>query len=210
MKIYSYVVHHDFGFAPNPFGKYCTLTVCKAKIRKSKNLNIGDWIIGTGSKNIEDITGHKCIDHLIYAMKVSEKILIEDYWLDERFQYKKPITNGSLASMYGDNIYFKNEDGTWDQIDSAHSKHDGVNDQHLKTDTEGLYALIAEEYYYFGIRCPEIPDNLKSICRNGRGSKTIKDNETIANFLDWLVTGHKPGINGDPLNWKEHDQQSLF
>src|SRR5690554_1158418 len=106
MKIYSYVVHHDYGLAPNPFGKYCTLTVCKTKIRKSNNLNIGDWIIGTGSKNIEVVAGHKCIDHLIYAMKVSEKILIEDYWLDERFQYKKPIINGSLVSMYGDNIYF--------------------------------------------------------------------------------------------------------
>ena len=112
--------------------------------------------------------------------------------------------------MYGDNIYFKNEDDTWGQIDSAHSKHEGVNDVHLKTDTEGKYALIAEEFYYFGDSCPEIPDNLKNICKNGIGEKTIKNIETIEMFLVWLKKGYKPGLNGDPLNWMGHDQQSLF
>lgn len=211
MKIYSYVVHHDYGLAPNPFGKYCTLTVCKTKIRKSNNLQIGDWIIGTGSKNIEDITGQKCINHLIYAMKVSEKILIEDYWNDERFQYKKPIINGSLSSMYGDNIYFKNEDGTWGQINSAHSKHDGIlNEGHLETDTSGKFSIISEEFYYFGDNCPEIPENLKSVCKKGIGEKTITDETTIDLFINWLTKEYTPGIYGDPINWKEHNQGSLF
>ncbi|WP_225761747.1 hypothetical protein [Acinetobacter sp. Marseille-P8610] len=34
MKIFSYVVSRDFGFAPNPFFNFCTLATCKPKIRK--------------------------------------------------------------------------------------------------------------------------------------------------------------------------------
>ncbi|MCO5259685.1 MAG: hypothetical protein M9916_06030 [Crocinitomicaceae bacterium] len=211
MKIYSYVVHHDYGLAPNPFGKFCTLTVCKTKIRRSNNLQIGDWIIGTGSKNIEDVTGFKCLGHLVYAMKVSEKILLEDYWEDNRFQYKKPIINGSLVSMYGDNIYYKNADGSWGQVDSAHSLPDGVsNEKHMSTDTEGKYAIISEEFYYFGDNCPEIPENLIGVCKSGIGEKTITDEKLVNEFIIWLKTNFSVGISGDPINWREHDQGVLF
>lgn len=34
MTLYSYVVAHDFGFAPNPFDGLCTLATCKPDIRK--------------------------------------------------------------------------------------------------------------------------------------------------------------------------------
>lgn len=27
--LFSYIVDHDLGFAPNPFGGYCTLVRCK-------------------------------------------------------------------------------------------------------------------------------------------------------------------------------------
>ncbi|MBK9047533.1 MAG: hypothetical protein IPL74_12755 [Bacteroidetes bacterium] len=56
MIMYSYLIEHDLGLAPNPFGKYCTLAVCKSEIRKSKKLSIGDWIIGTGSGDLEAAT----------------------------------------------------------------------------------------------------------------------------------------------------------
>lgn len=48
MSYFSYVVEHDYGLAPNPFGGYCSLAVCKPGIRGNENLKIGDWIIGTG------------------------------------------------------------------------------------------------------------------------------------------------------------------
>ena len=35
MEIFSYVITHDSGFAPNPFGGFLTLATCKPKIRKS-------------------------------------------------------------------------------------------------------------------------------------------------------------------------------
>lgn len=49
MKLYSYIVARDYGFAPNPFFGICTLATCKQKIRSAAN--VGDWVIGTGSKD---------------------------------------------------------------------------------------------------------------------------------------------------------------
>ncbi len=47
MNLYSYVVTHDYGFAPNPFGGVLTLATCKPRIRQS--VVAGDWVMGTGS-----------------------------------------------------------------------------------------------------------------------------------------------------------------
>ena len=44
MKLFSYILARDFGFAPNPFYSICSLATCKPIIRKKAQ--IGDWIIG--------------------------------------------------------------------------------------------------------------------------------------------------------------------
>lgn len=93
MRNFSYKIEHDFGLAPNPFGGYCTLAVCKSSIRSNKGLEVGSWIIGTGSKKLKNA------NKLIYAMQVGEKLTFNEYWNDPRFQYKKPIINGTLVQM---------------------------------------------------------------------------------------------------------------
>lgn len=95
MKLYSYIVARDFGFAPNPFFKFCTLATCKPKIRK--HASVGDWVIGTGAKVRYGYSGR-----LVYAMQVSEILDFDTYWNDERFLQKRPNLNGSLAVLYGD------------------------------------------------------------------------------------------------------------
>src|SRR5882762_6472831 len=47
VRLYSYVVARDFGFAPNPFYGFCTLATCKPRIRA--HACVGDWVLGTGS-----------------------------------------------------------------------------------------------------------------------------------------------------------------
>ena len=42
--IYSYVVAHDTGAAPNVDGGICTIAICKPAIRR--NAQEGDWIVG--------------------------------------------------------------------------------------------------------------------------------------------------------------------
>lgn len=210
MKTYSYLVEHDYGLAPNPFGQYCTLGVCKPKIRSSGNLEIGDWIIGTGSRALENISGKEFVRHLIYAMKVQEILTYENYWLDTRFGYKKPILNGSLVTIYGDNIYHKDSKGNWIQEDSAHSLIDGAtNEEHLKKDTSGKNVLISENFYYFGDNAPILPEDLFRVCHSGIGEKIIKSHEQDK-LMQWLALNFDLGIQGDPINWIEHSQLNLF
>jgi hypothetical protein len=56
--LFSYVVDHDLGFAPNPASGYCTLVHCKfGGHRTRRNIvelaNEGDWLIGTGGGSKE-------------------------------------------------------------------------------------------------------------------------------------------------------------
>lgn len=210
MVIYSYLIEHDLGLAPNPFGRYCTLAVCKPEIRKSEKLIIGDWVIGTGSKGLEEATGRKLTNKLIFAMQVTEKITLEDYWNDLRFQYKKPIMNGTLVTMFGDNFYHKDETGNWMQEDSAHCKLDGAcNHEHLKKDIGGNNVLISEHFYYFGDSAQTIPSHLTKACHSTQGQKKII-NQLAVDIVDWITNNFQPGIHGDPLSWIEYRQKRLF
>lgn len=202
MSYFSYKIEHDFGLAPNPFGPYCTLAVCKSAIRNNKKLNIGDWIIGTGSVKLKNL------HHLIYAMQVEEKITFNQYWNDPRFQYKKPIVNGSLVQMYGDNIYHQNKkNGLWMQENSAHSDEDGNSHQgHIKRDTSGRYVLISQNFYYLGNNSILIPDKYLGVCCEGQGMKRPSIPIDIADkFILWIKSNYKIGVQGDPISWEKYN-----
>jgi len=86
-KLFSYVVDHDLGFAPNPYDGYCTLVHCKfGGITGRRNVvelaEEADWIIGTGGKG-RDSAGH---GRIIYLMRVDRKLPFSDYLSDARFQ----------------------------------------------------------------------------------------------------------------------------
>ncbi|WP_343486272.1 hypothetical protein [Allomuricauda sp. d1] len=207
MNFFSYKVEHDYGLAPNPFGKYCTLAVCKPSIRKNKNLSIGDWVIGTGTRNLNRI------NHLIYAMRVSERLTFNEYWRDIRFSYKKPNVNGSLVQIFGDNFYHKNENSVWTQEISAHSFVD--KEKHTQTDTSGENVLISEEFYYLGRKSRLIPVGLREICNKGRDMKYKGISEELGlEFISWVKSNFDIGINADPINWidfeNEMNQLTLF
>src|SRR3954447_1814943 len=116
-KAYIYVVARDFGFAPNPFHGFCTLATCKPNIRKTAQ--VGDWIVGTGSK------AHELQGQLVYAMRVTETLSFDEFWCDERFREKRPNLHGSLMQAYGDNIYHRDGREHWLQENSHHSLKDG-------------------------------------------------------------------------------------
>jgi hypothetical protein len=92
MRLFSYVVARDYGFAPNPFFNECTLATCKPRIRSVAK--VGDWVVGTGSSE-QHRTGF-----LVYAMHVTETMSFNQYWADERFQQKKPNLQGSKKQAY--------------------------------------------------------------------------------------------------------------
>src|SRR5438034_11308809 len=118
MRLYSYVIARDYGFAPNPFFGFCTLATCKPMIRKTAQ--VGYLIIGTGSKTCG------MVGVLVYVMKVAETVTYDQYWEDPRFRVKRPNLRGSLKQAYGDNIYHRNpETCGWIQENSHHSLPDG-------------------------------------------------------------------------------------
>lgn len=202
MGYFSYKIEHDFGLAPNPFGGYCSLAVCKPTIRNNRNLQIGDWIFGTGSAKL------KKTHYLIFAMRVEEKITMNDYWNDERFQYKKPILNGSLVQLYGDNFYHQHpKTKKWIQENSAHSLLSGKpNMKHLAADTSGKFVLLSQTFYYFGDNAFLIPKRFLAICNEGRNMKSTSiQKETADAFVKWLQAKYTTGVKGDPINWRNHD-----
>ena len=93
MRLFSYVITVDAGFAPNPYHDFCTLAVCKPKIRKTAS--VGDWVIGTGSK----MKGLQ--NRLIYAMRVTEEMKFNAYWTDPRFRRKRPDIYGNRVQVRG-------------------------------------------------------------------------------------------------------------
>lgn len=206
--MFSYKIEHDYGLAPNPFGGYCTLAVCKGKIRGNKSLKIGDWIIGTGSRALEKISSNKHLDHLIFAMQVEEIISFNQYWSDPRFQYKKPVINGSLVQLYGDNLYHKDSNGKWIQKNSAHSLiSGGVNREHLTRDTKSEKVLISQTFYYFGDGNIAIPEKFSNVCCKGRDFKSTAISQELEHeFISWLTANFGIGIYGDPINWIEHSK----
>jgi hypothetical protein len=207
MKLYSYVVARDFGFAPNPFFKFCTLATCKPKIRE--HASVGDWVIGTGAK-----VRYKYSGRLIYAMQVSEILNFDTYWNDQRFLQKRPNLTGSLAVLYGDNIY--HHVGThWVQADSHHSLEKGHrNEANLKRDTSVDRLLVACKFVYWGGLAPIIPKLFRAfgkknedICA-GRGHRVFK-NDLPEAFETWLAEENNWGVQGEPLEFAKHQRCSL-
>jgi hypothetical protein len=87
MKLFSYVVDHDLGFAPNPHSGYCTLVHCKfSPPGHRRNIvelaDTGDWILGTGGSGKQSAGKGK----LVYLMRVDEKLAFDRFLADRRFQ----------------------------------------------------------------------------------------------------------------------------
>ena len=84
IRLFSYKMTNDNGFAPNPFHGFLTLANCKPLMIKSKK--VGDWIAGFTSKKLnKDELGK---EKLVYLMKVTEIETYYDYWTkSKRFSY---------------------------------------------------------------------------------------------------------------------------
>lgn len=200
-RLFSYVVKYDSGFAPNPFYGLCTLATCKPDIRRAAQ--IGDWIVGTGSADQKVRRGTR----LVHAMKVADSMNFQEYWDNNRFHNKKPMRSGSRKQSCGDNIYFQDEDGCWNQLDSFHTNPDGsLKAEHVNRDTGVDRILISNDFYYFGGEGPIIPAQFRDpnhydICRKVRRRKRLEDEEWIAEFVGWLQSFGEPGYYGRPMDW---------
>ena len=108
--LFSYVVDHDIGFAPNPFGGYCTLVHCKYQgFSNRRNIvelaDERDWILDTGGKGRESAGNNK----IIYLMQVDEKLSFRDYLSDERFRGRsdrEDFSEGNEFALVSKTFYY--------------------------------------------------------------------------------------------------------
>lgn len=207
MRLFSYIVARDYGFAPNPFHGLCTLATCKPRIRASAN--IGDWIVGTGAKTKYDLAGR-----LLYAMKVDEVLTFDTYWADPRFLSKRPVLNGSLKQVYGDNIYRRGH-GRWCQVNSHHSLGGGRrNLPNIARDTSVDRLLLGRRFVYFGKAAPLFPKRFRpfkatgeDICCPGQGHRVMSSRICVL-LEKWLEKQGRWGLQGMPLEFDSHERNT--
>lgn len=175
MNLYSYVVEHDNGYAPNPYFGLCTLCRCKFRMSAAGRENVvelakeGDWIVGTGGASKKS-AGH---GKLIYAMRVDQKLTREKYFCDRRFAQRKPVKTGAYEQTRGDNLCPRND---------CERKQ---------------FSLVSWHFYYFGANAIDIPEEF-DLEKKGPGFRSHFDPEEICRFLEWLRTQSKMGKHGEP------------
>ncbi len=196
VMIYSYVVEHDLGFAPNPFHGVCSIACCKPQIRKVAKE--GDYILGTGAAR-PNLTAH-----LTFWMRVDKIITFDQYWSDPSFRRKKPVMSGTKFLRYGDNIYHRDGNGNFQQEDSFHSLEDGsvsLGDLHRDTGTTDR-VLLGREFAFWGRAGIKLPASLTSFVKKGPGHKCDFSEEQVQAFFVWLAAHPERGYLDEPAHWQ--------
>jgi hypothetical protein len=198
-KIYSYVLRIDDGAAPNPFWGLCTLTICKPAIRR--NAQIGDWVIGTGSKNtkLKDGKTYDFSDSIVYAMKITDKKTLKEY---DAF-CKNNLTN-KIPKWKTKDWRFRVGDCIYDySIDNEPIIRKGVhNEGNRQRDLGGQNALLSDHFYYFGVEARPLPTGLKELIKRNQGHKKIEVLRLIQEFEKWIEQFEKNKLYADPqMSW---------
>jgi hypothetical protein len=205
MKLFSYKLTHDTGFAPNPFFGVLTLATCKPQIRRVKKP--GDWIAGFTSRTL--CGEHIGEERLIYLFEIEEKISIADYFLDPRFRSKIPdMTSDAKLYRTGDNIYrplngFAQSIGDFEQL--PNENHCGGE---MARDLSGENVLIGKKFAYFGRNALRIPDGLRPdipISQSAHG-KVTRDPARAQAFIEFVMTyAGSVSVQGAPHLWPADD-----
>jgi hypothetical protein len=183
MRLLSYVVTHDAGFAPNPFWGFYTLAACTPNhmgVRAKQD----DWILGNSSLD----TGQR----LIYAMQISEILDFDNYFRDERFA-KKKANGSSWQERCGDNIYFRSRAGRWSQARTFYHTEAG----RIEQDTRHPRVFVSDYFFYFGEDAPEIPHKYAALIQSRQGC-TWHEGKLVETFIDWLEGNDNSGLRGLP------------
>lgn len=101
-RLFSYVVDHDYGFAPNPEGGLCTLVYCKFRHANSGRNNlvemakVGDWILGAGGTSRFSAGRGR----ILYLMRVDEKIPFEHYLSASEYRNRCDCHDRGLGNQF--------------------------------------------------------------------------------------------------------------
>lgn len=190
--LYTYCLRYDTGAAPNPFWGLCTLVICKPKIRRAAKK--GDWVVGTGSVNspLGNIS-----DRIVYAMKITEKMSLEEYDRFCRVQCPNKIpewNSKDYRRCAGDCIY------DFSKGDPPKMRKGVHTEQNKETDLGGKFALLSSHFYYFGNQPKKLPENLQDIIHPRSGYRSNSNTPYVDAFISWIEgLGLEPNIlHGKP------------
>lgn len=213
VRLFSYKMTNDTGFAPNPFHGIITLSCCKPGIRKTKK--VGDWVAGFTSKSLiyqynQFLKKHGLKNYrrfngeeLIFLMQVEKKMSFNEFWKDPDFGCKKP-NNEYLIAKTGDNIYSPNPYSYYEYKQIKNPNHD---ENSIKRDLSGLYVLASKKFYYFGINslkldssiAPKIPKT-----QTYYGIRTHDESQSQV-FIEYIQAQYSTGMHGHPFMWPVND-----
>ncbi len=204
-RLYSYVLRFDDGAAPNPFWGICTLTICKPVIRR--NARIGDWVIGTGSKNskIKDGYTYDLSGSIVYAMKITDKLSLAAYdkLCNQDLQDKIPKwSDEDWRKRMGDCIY------NFHGVDKPTMRKGVHNESNRVKDLSGNNALLSNHFYYFGEKPHPLPNHLKPIIKKNRGHLKIEQSDLINKFEELINQFDRNTIYAEPQLKHKFDRKS--
>lgn len=186
MSVYTYVVTHDAGLAPNPFWGWCTVAVCTPNHQGSK-VKPGDWIAGF----LDKPHGHK----FLYAMEVfCDRIHMDAYFRDETFAEKKPRVRGSWMRRCGDNFYYLDKVGMWQQHKTLFHRRPGD----IAKDTKHPWVFVAKKFLYLGREARPLPGRLKALVPRGRGVRVNRPSALDDQFKTWVQENFQEGVTALP------------
>jgi hypothetical protein len=194
-KIYSYVLRYDDGAAPNPFWNVCTLAICKPAIRRT--VMEGDWVLGTGSKNAfcNDGLRHDLAGHLVYAMKIDDKLSLEGYdrFCQAHLSAKIPdINNADWRRRMGDCIYDFATGYPPSLRPGVHTEENRIRD------LSGKCALLSRHFYYFGERAVPLPADLLPLVQITQGHRKIENADLVKKFETFIKHFPLNVVAGEP------------
>jgi hypothetical protein len=198
MKLHSYTLRYDFGAAPNPFWGICTLAIAKPALRLAAEVD--DWIVGLGAARtaLGDLS-----NHLVYAMKVTDKITLEEYdQFCKTFLPKKmpDWRNKDYRMRMGDCIY--NFTSTNPKMrTSVHTEENKAKD------LGGKYALLSKQFYYFGDQPVLLPTHLQAIKYDGLAHQTEANQPYLEDFITWIEALDYPP--NKPIGEPQHKDEIL-
>jgi hypothetical protein len=214
MRLFSYKLTDDCGFAPNPFWGILTLATCKPQIRRYKKE--GDWIAGFTSGTL---CGHAVgRERLIYLMQVKHKVPIAQYFRDPKYAQKIPNQKSRCAvERAGDNIYRPRRGPASAPSDFVQLPNDHHCDMKggcrlgdtQRHDLSGLNVLIAVRFAYFGRDAIEIPASYRPEVPAGQSAHGVlaADTARAQAFVDYVFAkAGRKRIHAAPHQWAEGDE----
>jgi hypothetical protein len=184
-KICFYIIISDTGLAPNPFHGFCTLSLCTPNHMRARLVK-GDWIVGCFRSGQPP--------RFVYVMQIDEALSLAEYYGNPRYTCKKPSGN-NWKTKVGDNIYYLNHNGLFQQDSNALFHHDMASQT---KDKRGNRTFIGRKFVYLGRNAISLPPTFYNCLPATQGIKYLRSKDPLyQQFINWSNTLAK-GYKGDP------------